>query len=51
VNLDRRTSSIATAAWRTVLEITHEPAVVRRCERVISVKDHRILSDGRRQPA
>ena len=36
---------------RTVLVITHEPEVARRCDRVISLKDGRILSDIRRPPA
>ena len=35
---------------RTVLVITHEPEVARRCDRVISLKDGRILSDVRRPP-
>jgi len=58
-NLDSRTTEEILALLvnlnreqgRTVLVITHEPEVANRCDRVISLKDGRILSDVRRQPA
>jgi putative ABC transport system ATP-binding protein len=58
-NLDSRTTeeiltllvNLNREHGRTVLVITHEPEVANRCDRVISLKDGRILSDVRRQQA
>ena len=53
-NLDSRTTEEILALLvdlnrqhgRTVLVITHEPDVARRCDRVITLRDGRVVSDG-----
>jgi len=53
-NLDSRTTDeiltllvdLNTRLGRTVLVITHEPEVARRCNRVIQLKDGRVIRDG-----
>ncbi len=53
-NLDSRTTDeilallvdLNTRQGRTVLVITHEPEVARRCHRVIQLKDGRVVRDG-----